>query len=275
MTRIVLSLLLAALAAFAQMPGREEIARMERMLVDNPRDDNTRVSLLYYYFRMASGRSEDPGLAQVARLKHILYYVDNEPGTVPAAALLYYIAATGFNGSAPEHKQLYERWKRLAAERPTDWPIVRNAAWFLAIEHKAEAKELLRSTQARLPENKSVPVTLGLIYGMDMVGLDNLAGEVGALVRDPERQKLREDAHKALDAEQNVYTLAGAATELRVAPSLGRLMTPFAGMEEYTAELERRAGVEAMRVAAAEYDEAVRQSSVTRGYMRPPARLAR
>jgi len=150
--------------------GAAEVAALEQRLKhSNPDDLVARAQLLGYYFHKAPG---DIKTIQ-ARRRHILWIIENQPGSEIAALGEARLDPAG--GSLAD-KEGYERaralWIRQADARKGEPSVLLNAASFLQLHDKPLAEDILKKGAAL-----SAPgwhERLGYLYGLGILGIDGL-----------------------------------------------------------------------------------------------------
>lgn len=224
----VLSATLLVLAAWGQVSPQkvvprimtqpplspEEVISAEAQVQTNPEDLNFRMRLLMQYRDMAPVPPYDDPVKRSARLRHIVYFVEHNPNVLDPASPLVYVARSGRPyANETDHAIVRDLWMRLADTNPADARLVLNAAWFLFVEDKREAEDLLRRAVEREPGNQRVAANLGFLYAMQILGLDGFALEVAATVSS-ERADARQRATTELENSSNAAVLAGGATAI-------------------------------------------------------------
>ncbi len=196
----------AALARQGYGISVDEASRLEESLTRDPNDLAARAQLLGYYFA-AGGRRLSAEAARQARLRHILWLVQNHPESELAGLPPATIDPTGHPLADQEG---YEKVKALwleQAEKHKDNPVVlANAAWFFKLPDKPIAAQLLKRAQAVDPGNRNWSGGLGFVYAAGIVGLTGMNENGFATRADPDEargsfaQQAREELAKSQDA---------------------------------------------------------------------------
>jgi TonB family protein len=220
----------------------DQVAGLEDRLQSNPVDTSTRLRLLMHYQDSAPARADLNPPAREARLRHILYLIENQPGEAAAGSPLAYVYKSGGPyADAGDHEMARSAWQRAANSNPANMDVQVNAACFLYVEHPEAAEESLSRILDREPSSRRVAAYLGFFYAMDILGM---TGPLGPGGRTPEeRERLSARARSELGRVSNPFTLGAAATALPnlfVRSNMGRApaddRTPF----EYSAALRTR-----------------------------------
>ncbi|MDQ6704630.1 MAG: energy transducer TonB [Acidobacteriota bacterium] len=230
--RRVSLLLIAACAASAQDPNPQgtiskvpsrisfaptlssgEAAELENRLFAEPADIAGRMRLLTYYNELAATQGSPNSTYRAARLRHILYLIENRPEDPTAASPLAYVYdSNGPYADAGDHELAKGAWMRAVDTHPGSPEIQLNAARFLFVEHPEAAEDLVNHALAREPSNRGTAANLGFLYAMDILGL---ASPFGSRVCSlSERERLWARARTELDRTNHPFVLANAATAL-------------------------------------------------------------
>jgi TonB family protein len=220
----------------------QQLAELEGTIQARPSDLGIRVRLLMHYRDSAPARPNLNPSARAARLRHILYLIENQPGEAAAGSELAYVYTSGGPYADPGDHELARRaWERAANAHPANTNVQLNAARFLYVEHPDDAEDFLVRALDRDPSDRWIAANLGFFYAMDILGMTGPFGSVGRTLE--ERGRLSARARSELDRTNNPFILAGAATALPnlfMRASMGRPAaedrTPF----EYSAALRAR-----------------------------------
>lgn len=192
----------------------DQASQLEESLTRDPKDLAARAQLLGFYFA-AGGRHHQvsPEVARQARLRHILWLVQNHPELELAGTSQATIDPTG---NQLADREGYEKVKALwleQTEKHKDNPdVLANASWFFKLPDKPIAAQLAKRAQAVDPGNRSWSAQLGLVYAAAIVGLTGMNENGFATRADPNEargplaQQAREELAKSQDA-----TLVGTA----------------------------------------------------------------
>ncbi len=207
----------------------DEVASAEAQVRANPEDLNLRLRLLAHYRDTAPVPPNDDPIKRAARLQHILYLIWHLPdGFDPGSRLLYVGRSAGPYADANDHEMARVLWKRSAESTPANAQAL-NAARFLFVEDKQDAEEILKRAVDRDGRNQRLAANLGFLYAMQILGLDNFAGDITAAIPATEREQARTRATSDLENSSNPAVLAGAATaipNLSIRASRGRPVDP-------------------------------------------------
>ncbi|MEJ7608752.1 MAG: hypothetical protein WKF37_21395, partial [Bryobacteraceae bacterium] len=126
-----------------------QIAELEGTLVANPSDLAARTRLLTFY------QDPAPGFG-AARLRHILYLIENLPGeAVTGSPLAYVPLSVGPHANPGDHELLRGAWLRAAEANLSNADVQINAARLLHLDHPEAAEDLLtrrRGAATRRPQ---------------------------------------------------------------------------------------------------------------------------
>jgi TPR repeat protein len=194
------------LARQAQGLSADQASRLEESLSHDPNDLVARARLLGYYF--AAGPRLSPETVHEARLRHILWLVQNRPESELAGMSEATIDPAG--GPLAD-RAAYEKVKALwlaEVKAHNDAVLVLvNAAWFFKLPDKAIAADLLTRAHALEPGNRNWSASLGMVYAGAIVGLTGMNQNRFPIGAEPEEargqfaQKAREELNKSEDAE--------------------------------------------------------------------------
>jgi len=216
--------------ATAPRMSPEEVASAEAQVRMNPEDLNSRLRLLAHYRDTAPVLPNDDPINRAARLQHIQYLIWHFPdGFDTASPLLYVGRSCGPYANANDHEMTRVLWTRSVASMPSNAPRILNATRFLFVEDKQEAEQLLKHAVENDASDQRLAANLGFLYAMQILGLDNFAGDVTAIMSQPEREQARTRATSELEYSSNAAVLAGAATaipNLSIRASRGREVDP-------------------------------------------------
>jgi hypothetical protein len=132
----------------------EQVEALEKRLENNPRDTGSRIKLLRHYY------SRRTKAARAAHLEHILWMIENDPGTKLAGQPYCRV-------SAWTDQEGYERartmWLEQVAAHPRNTGVIGNAARFILQYDKQIAEDLLNMAKAIEPDNPQWPRLLATI----------------------------------------------------------------------------------------------------------------
>lgn len=225
----VLSAVLLVLAAWGQTTYRpqvvarimtqplmspEEVASAEAQVRANPEDVNLRLRLLAQYRDTAPMPPYDDPVKRSARLQHIAYLVEHNPDVIDPASPLLYVPRSGRPyANDGDHETMRALLVRLAETNPANAKLVVNAVWFLFVEDKQQAEDLLKRAVERNTGDQRLAANLGFLYGMQILGLDGFAVDF-APDTSPARADAKQRAITELESSSNPAVLAGAATAI-------------------------------------------------------------
>jgi len=150
-----------------------------------------------------------PSTAPPLTPDNIIRAVETDPVAVLAASPRFYVPRS----SPADHERLRAAWLSQVTAHPDNISILLNAAYFLAVEDKDEAKSVLERASVGEPARKSAH--LGFLYALDVLSLDNMTADLKAPLDQAERTRLKEDASRALDVSSDPIMLAAATMALR------------------------------------------------------------
>ena len=197
---------LGRLARQANGLSADQASRLEESLIHDPNDLAARAQLLGYYF--AASPRLNPQTVHEARVRHILWLVQNEPESELAGMSEATIDPVGDSLADPA---VYEKVKALWLEQVKSHPgkvmVLVNAAWFFKLPDKAIAADLLTRAHAIDPGNQNASAGLGIVYAAAIVGLTGMNQNRFPTETKPEEagspfaQKAREELNKSQDAQ--------------------------------------------------------------------------
>lgn len=145
---------------------------LEATLAGNPGDLSARTKLLGFYFRGAI-RLIGPEATIAARRRHILWLVQNQPGSPVAALSEVTIDARGHALADKDgYEQLSALWKQQAQRHAADTAVLGNAAKFFQLSDKERTIALLKQAQAAEPGDRKWPAWIGYVYALSVLGVD-------------------------------------------------------------------------------------------------------
>lgn len=198
----------------APLMSPEEVASAEAQVRANPEDVNLRLRLLAQYRDTAPVPPNDDPVKRSARLQHILHLVEHNPNVIDPASPLLYVPRSGRPyANDGDHETMRALLVRLAETNPANAKLVLNAVWFLFVEEKQQAEDLMRRAVEREPGNQRIAANLGFLYGMQILGLDGFAVDF-APDTSPARADAKQRAITELESSSNAAVLAGAATAI-------------------------------------------------------------
>jgi hypothetical protein len=198
----------------APLMSPEEVASAEAQVRANPEDVNLRLRLLAQYRDTAPVPPNDDPVKRSARLQHILHLVEHNPNVIDPASPLLYVPRSGRPyANDGDHETMRALLVRLAETNRANAKLVLNAVWFLFVEEKQQAEDLMRRAVEREPGNQRIAANLGFLYGMQILGLDGFAVDF-APDTSPARADAKQRAITELESSSNAAVLAGAATAI-------------------------------------------------------------
>jgi hypothetical protein len=184
----------------------DQASRLEESLSRDPNDLAARAQLLGYYFA-TGGRLSPEGLHE-ARLRHILWLVQNHPESELAGISEATIdPAGGPLADRTGYEKVKALWLEQVKANPDTIMVLANAAWFFKLPDKATAARLLVHLHSIDPGNKSWSTHLGMVYAGAIVGLTGMNQNRFATAADPEEargpfaQQAREELSRSKDAQ--------------------------------------------------------------------------
>jgi tetratricopeptide (TPR) repeat protein len=194
------------LARQAYGMSADQASRLEESLIHDPNDLAARAQLLGYYF--AAGRRLSPETVHEARLRHILWLVQNHPESELAGMSEATIdPAGGPLADRAGYEKVKAIWLEQVKTHQDTVMVLVNAAWFFKLPDKAIAAGLLTRAHAIDPGNRNSSAGLGMVYAGAIVGLTGMNQNRFATEAEPEEargpfaQKAREELNKSEDAE--------------------------------------------------------------------------
>ncbi|HXA41287.1 MAG TPA: hypothetical protein VNV65_00080 [Candidatus Solibacter sp.] len=148
--------------------GDSEARALEQRLDSGAVDVHAREELVGYYFLAelrapaVNPASTDPGAARVARDRHLLWLITNDPqldllGTAPDGVVEPAPDATAFAAATAA-------WSRQAAAHSSVAQVQGNAGVFFAQTHDAQTEPLLKRAESLSPSDVAWPSLLGDFY---------------------------------------------------------------------------------------------------------------
>lgn len=193
-----------------------QAAQLEGALQANPANLALRARLLGYYY---SKSLHDEGLAatQQARRRHVLWIIQNVPGSE--------IAAMGEARLSPDSHALadkagYEQaralWLKQANTPGVDPRVLINAVGFLQLHDKELAEKLLDRGAALYPQDPSWAMLRGYLYALAILGINglNTNGIPVSVSTDEQNGAFARNALKALDTSTSAVLVGTAGTIL-------------------------------------------------------------
>jgi hypothetical protein len=191
----------------AEKLSADEAKALEQRLEKKPRDEESRLKLVFYYSRVPDGVDPNTFLASYA--SHILYIVENDPkegfGLFPTLTGVLNIPCHDGPLASPElHQKIEEAWARQVAKHPNE-STIRNQA--LAAERYCNpeaAEKLLLGSKDR--------AALARFYAQIVLGAAEGGKKTDAAIRQgPLADRARGELENARDAE---FVVAAATTLL-------------------------------------------------------------
>jgi len=209
---------LARLARQGYDISADQASHLEESLTRDPNDLTARAQLLGFYFAAGGRHSQvSPEVARQARLRHILWLVQNHPELELMGMSVSTIDPTG---TPLADEDGYEKVKALwleQTEKHKDNPeVLANASWFFKLPDKPIAAQLLKRAQTVDPGNRNWSAGLGLVYAAGIVGLTGM-NENGFATRanpDEARGPFAEQAREELAKSQDAALLGTAGYRL-------------------------------------------------------------
>ncbi len=177
----------------------DQVEALEKRLADDPRDIGSRIKLLrHYHSKRTSG-------ARAAHLEHLMWLIDNDPGTKLASQPFCRVNAW----NDPEgYERARTRWLEQVAAHPKDTGVIGNAARFMMHYDTQIAEDLLNMAKAIEPDNPQWPKLLTTI------NLPKSQDRNSEKVSDPKKEALQqiEEAYELTASEtQKLLLLSGMA----------------------------------------------------------------
>jgi len=202
---VAVSTFVFATKAHAQISA-DQASRLEESLTRDPNDLAARAQLLRYYFAVG-GRQLSPEAARQARLRHILWLVQNHPESELASLSEATIDPAGHPLADQEgYAKVKALWLEQAEKHKDNAVLLANAAWFFKLPDKPIAARLLKRARAVDPGNQKWSELLGFVYAVGIVGLTGMNQNGFPTAADPDEargsfaQQAREELAKSQDA---------------------------------------------------------------------------
>jgi hypothetical protein len=152
--------------------ARNDAEEIESQLRNRPDDLAARTKLLGFYFGGAM-RLYPREITIEARRRHILWLIENSPGSEASALSEATIDAKGHVLADPVgFEQASALWVEQARRHPTDVKVLSHAANFFRLSDKAHAVSLLRQAQSAEPANREWPARIGYVTALGILGID-------------------------------------------------------------------------------------------------------
>lgn len=193
-----------------------QVAQLEGALQANPANPALRARLLGYYY---SKSLHDEGLAatQQARRRHVLWIIQNMPGSE--------LAALGEARLAPANHALadktgYEQartlWLQQTNAPRVDPRVLVNAVGFLQLHDKALAEKLLDQGATLYPQDSSWAMLRGYLYALAILGINglNTNGLPVSVSKEEQDGTFARNALTALDTSTSATVVGTAGTIL-------------------------------------------------------------
>lgn len=184
----------------------DQASRLEESLSRDPNDLAAQAQLLGYYF--AAGGRLSPEVLHEARLRHILWLVQNHPESELAGISEATIdPAGGPLADRAGYEKVKALWLEQVKANPNTVMVLANAAWFFKLPDKPTAAGLLMHLRSIDPGNQSWSTHLGMVYAGAIVGLTGMNQNRLATAADPEEarspfaQQAREELSRSEDAQ--------------------------------------------------------------------------
>jgi tetratricopeptide (TPR) repeat protein len=197
---------LARLARQAYGMSADQASRLEESLIHDPNDLTARAQLLGYYF--AASPRLNPETAHEARVRHILWLVQNQPESELAGMSEATIDPVGDSLADPAgYEKVKALWLEQVKSHPDKVMVLVNAAWFFKLPDKAIAADLLTRAHAIDPGNQNASAGLGIVYAAAILGLTGMNQNRFPTETKPEEagspfaQKARKELNKSQDAQ--------------------------------------------------------------------------
>jgi hypothetical protein len=188
----------------------EQSRNLEAAIRRNPNDDAARSKLLDYYFL---DRSIAPKEAIAARRRHILWLIENQPGSELSGSPQSTIDAAGHSLADPEgYKLASAAWRRQTAKPDATPAALAHAAYFFKTADREYSLSLLKRAVSLDPGNKEISARLGDQYALIILGITavNRSGYPVGADRTLTRSALAGRAREELNTSHNAYVLAKA-----------------------------------------------------------------
>lgn len=143
----------------------EQASALEENLKTNPDDLATHEKLITYYFE-AMLASRSPDLEQ-KREDHVFWLIEHHPDSALAGSPEAQIQPVGITQSSETYERAKDLWLRQVDSHPDNVNILSNAARFLALWDRKEARELLEKVLLLNPKNTQAASELAQSYMME------------------------------------------------------------------------------------------------------------
>ncbi len=154
--------------------SREEVGRLEEALKAQPGDLALRTRLLGYYFTKAIRDIGREATLQ-ARRRHILWLIQNQPGTESAHMSEVTLDPTGHALADRVGYDLAKAlWLKQVEAHKGEPRVLLNAADFFKLHDKLLAEDLLKKGQTLHPQDPGWDARRGYLYGLGILGIDAL-----------------------------------------------------------------------------------------------------
>lgn len=142
-----------------------EVPALEKKLEQNPKDIESRIKLLGFYFR--NRYSDNVGATQ--HTKHVLWMIQNEPRRSifesPYCEIDFILDPEGFTKAK-------DIWMKQVIDATADTKILGNAANFFQIHDRDIAMDLLRRAKTAAPKDPAWPEAMGRLYDLETHSLE-------------------------------------------------------------------------------------------------------
>lgn len=142
--------------------SEEEAKALEKVLVDEPEHQNSRVQLIGYY-----GRFDRDSEAWTRRIEHIMWLIRNQPEArvlaTPDGTVDRYLEADCYGEAS-------SAWSQHLESMPENLDVLRNAAEFYTLDDRRLAIELIQRAQRIDESNPEWATELGHLYSLEMDG---------------------------------------------------------------------------------------------------------
>jgi hypothetical protein len=188
----------------------EQAQELEQSLAKDPSSLGLRMQVMQYYFQ---NRQKD------ALWKHILWSVENEPGSTATSLGAGMMAAPALGFTAEETGKVRELLLGQATAHPDDVQIVQNAALLLQSTDVLKAEEILKRAQKANPDAPSLNQRLAQLYVACILQTTASLPEARRPIKDAKgAAALAERAKAELVSSDNKVLVQEAARMLRPLP---------------------------------------------------------
>jgi tetratricopeptide (TPR) repeat protein len=148
-----------------------QIPILEKQLLLNPENISARVRLLGYYFN--SGIKDfGPEATHAARLRHILWLIQNHPENIVNRLSETTIDSSGHAlADAEGFVQAKKLWIEQIELKKNNTQVLKNIAWYFKLSEKAIAINCLKQAMLLDPNDVEISGMLGYTYAITVLGI--------------------------------------------------------------------------------------------------------